>query len=160
MNTPQLPTVDYAMLYGQLSEAVNFAGLQITRNSRGIMTLEPIKQQVGEVQVPFGHVYRVVVDAEHPSAKREWVGPGVVFELGAARSEGVSHIGAGARGCIQRMNLYAAPPAQGIDPLPIYALTKAWMAKADNLATAPHVARALYACAKEVRDVLPLELLA
>lgn len=57
----------------------------------------------GEGQaVAFGHVYRVVVDADHASAMAAWDQRSVVFNIGPAPHEGVF-------GHIQSLNLYDRP---------------------------------------------------
>lgn len=50
--------------------------------------------------VPFGHLYRISLGADHPSAKRPWNSGGAVFGYGPAPYEG--H-----RGDIEYLNLYA-----------------------------------------------------
>lgn len=51
-------------------------------------------------RIPFGHLYRISLGADHPSARRAWDSGGAVFAYGPAPYEG--H-----RGDIEYKNLYS-----------------------------------------------------
>jgi len=89
----------------------------------------------GEQAVAFGHVYRVVVDANHVSALAPWDKQrGVVFEVGPAEREGVD-------GHIQYLNLYTRPQPAAVagDAVAFQSRVSPWMQECFGPAVAADV---------------------